>query len=226
MLTQPFGTPAYRKSVVEQYWKLDPATGQRDVEGVRVDAGLTTAIDASPFPIAGGSGRQDGPRVAFDGLDWLVVFEHSLTTGDYQVMATRVSQAGAVLDPAWIPVSTAYSTVPGRAGVAFDGRNFVVEWRDSRDGTAVLDLWVRTVAPDGALLGSEQLVFDGVPGTRLARVGSAGWNRALVAFTEDVDGTAARNPEGAHGTRIAGAIDRRAHVFAGRLTRRRGRGRR
>ncbi|MDX2117146.1 MAG: hypothetical protein SFY96_03075 [Planctomycetota bacterium] len=76
------------------------AQSMADVFGIRIDA-AGNPIDAAPFPIAVGAGNQFRPRVAWNGENWLVLYEsQDPSTGyyAYNLRAVRVSPSGAVLD--------------------------------------------------------------------------------------------------------------------------------
>lgn len=91
---QPFGTPAYRKSVVEQYWKLDPATGWGPNNVLACQGGrdgLNKAYDAMNFL---GHGRR-GDFVVVSRVPWI-----SYNWGPYSVGANVMLAPGREAD-AW-----------------------------------------------------------------------------------------------------------------------------
>ena len=63
----------------------------------------------------------------------------------------RVSQAGAVLDPAGIAISTAANDQIAPS-VAFDGTNYLVAWQDGRPGVNIYDIYGARVSQAGAVL--------------------------------------------------------------------------
>ena len=73
------------------------------------------------------------PEVAFDGTNYLVVWE-DIGDNNRHVYGARVSPTGTVLDPNAIPISTAPGG--GEAAVAFDGTNYLVVWKDVRVGNS------------------------------------------------------------------------------------------
>jgi hypothetical protein len=120
-----------------------------------------TRLDGSGIAIATGAGNQFEPRVAFDGTNYLVVWQHMpAETGDddrSDVFGARVSRAGEVLDPEGIPIATTTDD-EYRPVVAFDGTNYLVAWhertggiRATRVSTAgtVLDSTALTISPNG-----------------------------------------------------------------------------
>jgi hypothetical protein len=96
-----------------------------DIFGIRLDP-EGVAIDAVPFVIAGGMGLQRYPTVAWNGENWLVLYQSQDPVGGYfetQLRAVRVSPAGQVLDavpillpPTQFTPSTIGMTVAGQGG--------------------------------------------------------------------------------------------------------------
>lgn len=82
--------------------------GDSDIFGVRVDAD-GNALDAVPFLIAGGMGYQQRPKVAWNGENWLVMYESQdpttppVTYFETRIRYVRVSAAGQALDS--VPMS-------------------------------------------------------------------------------------------------------------------------
>jgi hypothetical protein len=152
-------------------WQDDRGSGF-DLYGIRV-SGTGTVLDASAIVLAAATGHQRNPAVAFDGTNYLVVWEDTRTSFTPDIHGTRVSPAGAVLDPAGLTLCTR-SNAQEHPALAFDGTNYLLVWDDSgtsssRDiyGTrvskagAVLDpsfLGISTNASDQA---SPTLAFDG-----------------------------------------------------------------
>ncbi|NIM96983.1 MAG: hypothetical protein GTO24_02520 [candidate division Zixibacteria bacterium] len=124
-----------------------------DIYGALVD---TNPPVKSQFGIRTASGLQEDAAVASNGSDFLVVWEDfGMHWPNADILATRVTSGGAVLDPGGIPVSTASDPdlVPS---VTFDGTNYVVAWRRSAQGSS--ELYVSRVTPQGAVLDP-----DGIP---------------------------------------------------------------
>jgi hypothetical protein len=118
-----------------------------DIYGALVD---TIGETKSQFGIRVTSGIQEDPVVASDGSAFLVVWEdYGMHWPNADILATRVSSSGAVLDPGGIAVSTNADPdlVPS---VTFDGENYVVTWKRSENGSA--GLYESRVTPEGVVL--------------------------------------------------------------------------
>src|SRR6266545_4682173 len=89
------------------------------------------------------------PAIAAGGTNMLVVWRDSRPGSEADIYGARVSQAGAVLDPGGIAISTAdgYQLSPT---LAFDGTNYVVAWEDTYSGS--YDIFGARVSPDGTVL--------------------------------------------------------------------------
>ena len=103
----PFGTDAYRKSVIEQYWKLDSSSGWGPVNVLGTAGGRDALIKAYQAMMALGHGRQ-GDLIMVSRVPWI-----SYNWGPYGVGANVLWAPG---DPAqgW-----AYSEEAIRESVKF-----------------------------------------------------------------------------------------------------------
>jgi len=127
---------------------VDYRSGTNDIFGARVNqAGVV--LDAEGVSISDASGDQRFPAVSFDGANFLVVWEDK-RSGTNDIYGARVSQAGVVLDPAGIHISTATGSQECPA-VSFGGTNCLVVWQDYRNGSDY-DIYGARVAPAGTVL--------------------------------------------------------------------------
>lgn len=123
-----------------------------DIYGVRLDpAGMP--IETVSFAITQAPGAQGNPKVAWNGTNWLVVFETTVLSGTgsyYQsgLAAVRVSAQGQVLDAQPIPLHGAEASGYGFA-LASDGNNWVVVNQGSSTSN---DLLAWRIAPSGVVL--------------------------------------------------------------------------
>lgn len=107
----PFGTDAYRKAVVEQYWQLDPTLGYGPANVLGSCGGRDALVKAYQAMLALGHGRE-GDVIAVSRVPWI-----SYNWGPYGVGANVIWSPG---DPAegW-----AYSEDGIRATVEFAARS-------------------------------------------------------------------------------------------------------
>lgn len=135
---------------------------QQDIYGARVSPNGQVVDE---FPIFIASGGQVFPSLAFDGVNYLVVWSDTRTGSavgpEADIFGSRVTPAGVVLDTDGIAISTA----PGQQNaphVIFDGNDYFVVWSDTRNGPntfpPILDIFGTRVKADGTLL-------DGPPDT-------------------------------------------------------------
>jgi hypothetical protein len=109
-------------------WR-DTRTSDNHIVGTRVQPD-GTVLDPLGIPIAEASGAKEPGGIAFDGTNYLVVWNHH-PAPDGKVFGRRVTPGGALLDGAsttdGIPISTG-PFANHSASVAFAGSTFVVTW--------------------------------------------------------------------------------------------------
>jgi hypothetical protein len=123
----------------------DSRTGSWDIRATRVTLS-GTVLDPVGIIISSAPESQFAPDVAFDGANWLVVWQDRRDSTD-RVYGARVTPAGSVLDTAGIAIAAGSSP-----SVAFDGTEFIVAWQDSGDIRAA------RVATDGTVLDTATVV--------------------------------------------------------------------
>jgi hypothetical protein len=89
-----------------------------------------TVIDQNGIPVSTADSTQRNVSVAFDGNNYLVVWEDR-RNGTIDIYGARVTAGGTVLDPDGIQITVAAGEQQSPS-VAYDGTNFVVVWGDNR----------------------------------------------------------------------------------------------
>ena len=115
-------------------------------------------VGSAVFPIGPRDQNELYPDVAFDGTNFLVVWQQQPGTGsdppDITVAAARVSEAGVVLDPSGFTVSnTGHGSFTPT--VAFGGGQYLATWVDGRNTanyTEGFDIYGARIDPNGVLL--------------------------------------------------------------------------
>ncbi len=112
-----------------------------DIYGARVSPS-GTVLEPLGIPVSVADDEQLYPSIAFDGTNYLVVWEDWRSGSD--IYGARVTSSGRVLDISGIPISTA-GYAQYWPSIAFDGTNYLVVWEDYRNGLPdIYGAWVDT----------------------------------------------------------------------------------
>jgi hypothetical protein len=122
-------------------------------------------LDPSGIAITAAPGYQYSPAVAFDGGNYLVVWQDTRSGSDWDVYGTRVSPQGELLDPAGIALSREGNHQRFPAAV-FDGENFLVVWEDNRYGIDH-DIFGTRATPEAAVLDPSSISISAAAGDQL-----------------------------------------------------------
>ncbi len=101
----------------------------------------------SSQPIA--EGEQDSSSVAYDGTNYLVVWQDNRYNQGYNIMGARVNNEGGVIDSLGIVICSARNNQLFPS-VAFNGTNYMVVWQDKRNGN--FDVYGARVTPSGTVM--------------------------------------------------------------------------
>jgi len=129
-------------------WEDDRSGVTNQIYGARVSSGGEVQ-DTAGIPIATQTYAHANPAVAYDGSNYLVVWE-DYRAGHWDIYGSRVTPSGAVTDTAGIAVCTDASEQLA-PDVAFDGENHLVVWEDARGGTD-WGVYGCRVSPGGGVL--------------------------------------------------------------------------
>jgi hypothetical protein len=130
---------------------------------------------------------QENAAIAFDGTNYLAVWEDERCWAGSDIYGTRIDQSGNVLDPAGIPICT-YKYNNTYPAIAFDGTNYLVVWLARHDGGATGDIMCTRVSTSGEVLDENNILvyspayYKGRPGVAF------GGSNYLVVWTAYSDG--------------------------------------
>jgi large repetitive protein len=160
---------------------------ESDIYGARVTpAGVV--LDPGGFPICEASGYQFTPKLAFDGTNYLVVWDDA-RSDDGDVYAARVAPSGTVLDPAGIPLATGASEQGGSV-VAVGGGNFFVAWSDDRlQQHYIQDAYGARVSPGGVVLDPGGIPISTAPANQYVSGAAFDGANYLVTWADDRSGS-------------------------------------
>ena len=142
----------------------DMRSGRRwEIYGARVTTGgqvLDRNQDQDCFKIAIGKLTYDqvSPALAFDGENYLVVWQGKRSPKLWNLYYTMVSKDGKILFETPIPLAL-YSKNQVSPSVTFNGENYFIVWQDFRSGK-FWDIYGARVAPSGLILDEDK---QGIP---------------------------------------------------------------
>lgn len=127
-------------------------SGYGNIEAARVNQN-GTVLDSVPIAIATNYYSEMSPAVAFDGTNYLIVWEDERDWASSDIYATRISRSGTILDSGGIRISR--EDVCRDPAVAFDGNNYFVVWQsDNLD-----DIYGTRVSPSGTVIDSIDILI-------------------------------------------------------------------
>ncbi len=140
-------------------WTDGRETMSSDIYGMRISSS-GFLLDSVAFVVSDAARNQHSPQVAFNGSNYLVVWDND-NNGD--IYGARVSPSGVVLDPDGIAISDSGNA--WSCAVASDGVNYFVVWTDARPGSNYYDIYGARVSQSGEVLDPGGIVIsDAVEG--------------------------------------------------------------
>ena len=121
-----------------------------DVYGRRFSAGSLDAVSASSSLLSRGAHQEHNAAVAFNGTNYLVVWEDQRNGSLRSIYGVRLDQEGEVLDPTGIRISQAPNE-QSLPAVASNGNDWLVVWQDGRPGANQDDIYGTRVGADGSI---------------------------------------------------------------------------
>ncbi len=162
---------AYGAGVYLAVWSSGSRDADRpacEIRCGRIDAKTLKPLDEEGLVVCPPGDLREWPAVAFDGSNFLVVWQDFRSHKHYDIYAARVSPEGKVLDAGGFAVA-AQACNQARPKVAFAGGNFVVAWVDARV-YPVYGIYATRVSPEGKVLDGEGFVVDAEDPRAIAKV--------------------------------------------------------
>jgi hypothetical protein len=163
-----------------------------DIRGARVSR-TGVLLDSLAFSISSAAQYQKYPALAFDGTNYLVVWQDGRNSSS-DIYGARVTRQGAVLDPNGIAICRATAT-QGYPRVAFDGGNYLVVWSDAR-ASSNSDIYGARVATNGQVLDTAGIMVCSATGVQSLPDVSFGSPDYLVTWSD------ARSTSAVYGARV------------------------
>jgi hypothetical protein len=151
-----------------------------DIYGARIDV-FGRLADSAGIPIATGIGQQDQPAVAFDGVNYLVVWREN--TNLYGV---RVSTGGVILDSSPFTVSSAVYE-QSNPNIGFGDTTYMVVWQDNRNA-GVNDIYGARIKTDGTVLDPDGIAISTAAGSQTYPSVAFGDTNFVVVWGDDRNG--------------------------------------
>jgi len=143
-----------------------------DIYCARVEARTGRSLDPKGVVICKADNLQGRPAVAFDGTNFLVVWQDLRNGADYDIYAARVTEDGRVLDPGGFPVIKRANNQAWPA-VAFAAGHYVVAWMDARQ-YPVYGIYFARVSPARKVLDPQGRPLDIEDAAKIAKVRPTG----------------------------------------------------
>ena len=119
------------------------------------DAAYPVTVDpliGSDFAICNQGDGQYHPAIAFDGNNYLVVWEDNrFGVNDLDIRGQLVTTGGVLVGENFYICNESHHQY--EPAIAFDGNNYLVVWEDDRFGVNDTDIYGQRVTTDGGLLG-------------------------------------------------------------------------
>ena len=179
------------------------STTYADIYGVRVNTygGL---VDSKAIAIGAAPYSQERPALAFDGTNYLVVWQDARTSSfsSWDIYGARVSQAGTVLDTTGIAVSAPLLNQQ-RPALARGKSGFFVVWQDDRNKTnSSWDVYGARVSFAGAVLDTSGIAISSATTDEVQPTVAFGGDDYLVAWQDLRNG---KDNTDLYGTQVSSA---------------------
>ncbi len=131
---------------------------------------------------------QINPAAAFGDTTYFVVWNDPRSVTSYEIYGTRVAAGGKVLDPAGIAIT---SSAPDQEdpAIGFDGTNYLVVWKDARNGTNY-DIYGSRLSTGGTVLDPGGIAISVTPQGQSDVAIAFGDTTYLVVWADSRNGVA------------------------------------
>ncbi len=175
--SQRYPTTAHNGAGWLVVW-ADRRSGQLDIYGTRVTyAGAV--LDSGGIPVAVTSADEAHAAVAYNGSECLVTWGVDMGATSYDIYATRVDTAGAVLDSGIVVCDDpAYQGYPA---VSTNGPDYFVVWDDYRNGDT-WDVYGARIDSTGAVIDTTSLALSLEPSQQFGLATAFDGSKWLIAW--------------------------------------------
>ena len=158
----------------------DGRSGGTDVYAARVSP-AGTVLEPAGIPIST-TASSGFPRIAFDGTNYLVVWQDSRSGTSSDIYGARVSLQAGACKTTTRGSSSGRRLTPGPPSVASDGTNYLVAWQDARGAT--LDIYGARVSQAGVVQEPAGILISGATNDQQAPSVAYGGTNYLVAWQD------------------------------------------
>jgi hypothetical protein len=163
-----------------------------DVRAARIAAN-GSIVDADGFVVTNLPNSQFAPDAAWDGTNFLVAWSDWVSAVTWDIRATRVAPAAAVLDTPLVVSNAANDQT--EPSVAWDGTSFVVAWADRRSGSG--DVYAGRVTAAGTVQDGSGFVLSNAANEQVLPAVAAAGGTVLATW-----GDSRGSSEDVYGARI------------------------
>jgi hypothetical protein len=167
-------------------WEDTRAGGAADVYGARITID-GTVMDAAGLAISTADGPQTLPRVAYNGADYVVVWQDG-RGADLDIYAARVSPGGVVREPQGFPVNSG-SSDQRKPDVASTSSGVIVVWEETRAGAGNTDIYGARVNSSAVVQEPQGIAIANAGGEQLTPAVAWDGTNALVVWVDSRNGS-------------------------------------
>ncbi len=162
-------------------WENDRFPQQEDIQGGRITIDEYLMIDSEGFNISVGVYAHANPDVAFDGTNYLAVWE-DFRNGIAQVYGTRVSSGGEILNPEGIYIGSNDTMQVELPQVTFNGTDFIVVWSFRKSNAYSGGGAMARVGTDGSLIDDPPIAITSGDNSSVNFTACSNGNNTLIAW--------------------------------------------